>query len=730
MAAVSQPGAPPGAPAEPAHDATSARALRVIGVVFLAIWLVAAAPWRGLAGPATWALLLGALAAVLVRGPAAALPRWLLAPSARAFTLFAVLASFGASLWFVRTVCPAQPISIDASVYLFEARALSHGHFGMPLPSPRQAFGGRFLFEGPDHALYGVFPPGYPLFLAPFVALGAQMLAGPVVAALLTHAQARLGRALLRDELAVRVSLLLGLPSFARAVETADLLSHAFAGALAAYAFAFVVEALRAPAESSSRARTLRAVGCGAAAAWAITARLLDGVLIAAVLLLPLGWGLLRKRLSPRWIVIAALATLPFAGVLFAQQRAATGVALRPTQSEYFARADWPPTCHRIGFGRDVGCANEHPDARAAHGDDGYGLDDAAHVIRERAQQIGTDLIGSGLVLTLCFLPLLLRPRPAEALLAAFVVALTIGYGLFYYGNAPIHGARHLFPIAPFAWLLLGRVIADPPHRRGATEGARFGLFHARGVALSAIVASATVGGLAVFGAKYPGLRAFQGHRSPPRAVVEAERIDRGIVRSKDNLSIYAATDLFTDPPDLLLVSDDRAGQLELRRAHPDLPMFLMLDDRGVGRFGVIPAPPGFTLEIEAAYPSFMRPEGLAGRWFNMPASGGNVMVLFESRPGAVMRIPFDVARAGRYALKITGGVAPSYGRWDLALDGVVFATWEGWAEIPAMRTSPPSAPRDVAQGAHLLELRCVGRAPASTGHDGLFDVLVGVPAP
>lgn len=705
----------------------SPRVIRVLGAVFLVVWLLAAAPWEGAVGPALLALVLAAIAAALARGPAAWLPKALLAPSPRVFGLFAVLLAFGVSLWFVRTICPLQPISIDASIYLHEARALAHGHLGMPLPLPRQAFGGRFLFEGPDGALYGVFPPGYPLFLAPFVATGVEMLAGPVVAALLVHAQLRLGRAVVKDELAIRASILLAIPSWARAIETADLLSHAFVGVLAAYAVAFAIETIRTP-------RWAPALGLGIAAGWALTSRLLDGLLLGVVLLIPLGLALARRRLAPRWIAIAALGALPFGALLFAQQKAATGSWTRPTQSEYFARSDWPSTCHRIGFGKDVGCANEHPDVRAAMGDDGYGLDDAAKIIRERAQQVGDDLFGLGLAMLICFAPLFVRPRSAEALLATFVVALTIGYGLFYYGNAPNYGARHLFPLAPFAWLLAGRAIASPPHR--ASPG-RFDLAHVRGVALAALVATAITGGVHTFREKLASLRGSQEWRSPVRATLAREGIERGILRARDNLGIYSSTDLFVDPPSLFLVADDRAGNVELRRAHADLPMYLLLDHYGVGRFPPVVPPPGLTLELESASPSFMRPDGLAGRWINptgccnVPNTSGNAgLFLFDAHPGAKLRFPFDSARAGRYALKMTGIVGPTMGRYELVLDGAVFASWDGYGKTFALASTPPSEPRDVAAGAHVLELRCVGRSDASTGYDALFDQLVGAPSP
>ena len=63
---------------------------------------------------------------------------------------------------------------------------------------------------------------------------------------------------------------------------------------------------------------------------------------------------------------------------------------------EYFARSDWPPTCHRLGFGRDIGCRVEHPGARESFGDDGYSWTDALRVSRERAVGLGSDLFGLG----------------------------------------------------------------------------------------------------------------------------------------------------------------------------------------------------------------------------------------------------------------------------------------------------------------------------------------------
>ena len=104
---------------------------------------------------------------------------------ARSFFGVCVAVAAGVSWWLSRYPMHGTPVVIDSAVYLMQARAMAHLHFGMATPSPMQAFSNHFVFEGPDHELYGVFPPGWPLAMVPFVWAGAPMLAGPAVAALL-----------------------------------------------------------------------------------------------------------------------------------------------------------------------------------------------------------------------------------------------------------------------------------------------------------------------------------------------------------------------------------------------------------------------------------------------------------------------------------------------------------------------------------------------------------------
>src|SRR5690606_28310196 len=102
-------------------------------------------------------------------------------------------------------------------------------------------------------------------------------------------------------------------------------------------------------------------------------------------------------------------------------------------------------------------------------GPDGYQLDDAFRLVRERAEVYGFDLVGSAILFLLAFAPLMLAmrrdeaaPEPAERsripavfLASTFVVALALVYGLYYYGHPPAWGARHLYASSPFAFALI-----------------------------------------------------------------------------------------------------------------------------------------------------------------------------------------------------------------------------------------------------------------------------------
>ena len=648
-------------------------------------------------------------------------PRWLFVGTCAA-------AAASLSAWAVHRAMRDQPLSIDAGVYLMQARAMAHGRLGLLASHPIQAFGDRFMLEGPDRRLYGIFPPGWPLALAPFVVAGRPMLAGPAVAVVLVMAQASLGRAVGRasgdevsGELATRVSLLLSLASIGRALETADLLSHAFVAALAAFAVAGALR-LGAP-EVAARAGAARwvGVGVGACVGWVLASRLLDGVVVGCAVAGVVVWR--RRGLAALgWIAAGAA---PFAALLAVEQHAATGSWFVPTQTLYFARSDWPPSCHRLGFGADIGCTVEHPGPAARLGGDGYGLGEALGVTRERAGALGEDLVGWGPLLLVGFAPLALGASSVDALAVGFVLALTLAYGLFYYGNAMFFDARHLFPAAAFFWLLVAR---------GATLGRSAG---ARGAGVLVVLAVAVAGVWAAWSRRVEGAAEFQANRSDLDASFERGGIGRGILKTHDLTSFASAF----DPPSSsassasgsgdgrrIVALDDNAGLLELRRAYPELTVYISLPGDAVGRLYLTRPPPGVSVELDRSWPAFVRPHGLGAHQLAQEgASGGGLLLLSHASPGASLEMAFETAVAGTYDLRVDATAGPDEGDYTLELDGEGLADLHGYAPARgALRGTPVT--RALTAGRHALVARCTGRDAASTGYDARLDALVGEP--
>jgi hypothetical protein len=700
-------------------ETLGARSLRLLGGAAALAWVALALNTAG-----AWPLAGFAVAAVVLAGALALAPasrglvRVLMAPPRVVFVAACAAAAAWLSWWTVGRAMLGQPLSIDAGAYVLQARALAHGHFGVAPPHPAQAFGDHFLLEGPDGRLYGIFPPGWPLALAPFAAFGRLMLAGPAVAVLLVLAQASLGRAMGQaagdeeaGELATRASLLLSLTSVGRALETADLLSHAFVGALAAFAMAGALRWGREKGEIVSKAMIWRTVLTGACVGWVLASRYLDGVVLAFVVAGVLTW----RRATWHTLLWGAVGAAPFLVLALLEQHAATGTWLLPTQTAYFARSDWPPTCHRLGFGADIGCTVEHPGPTSRLGGDGYDLRDALAVTRERAGALGGDLLGWPPLVLVAFVPVVLGASTAvDAAALAFVLALTLAYALFYYGNAMFFGARHLFPLGPFVWLLVARAatVSRAPRARGA--------------AVAAILATAVWCVRAPWSERTKAAASFQSLRSDLRASMAAAHVDQGIVRTGDLCAFLTAFDPVVDGDARLPALDDGSGLLELRRAHPALPLWISFAHDQLGKTYGGPPGPGALVELERSWPTFVRPAGLATRQeAQSGASGGAVLLLSHATPGAGVAIPFETAVAGTYALRVDGFRGPDEGDYALALDGEPLPAWTGYA--PAVEAAPgPKVTRDLPAGRHVLVARCTGRDAASTGYDARLDALVG----
>jgi hypothetical protein len=655
-------------------------------------------------------------AGALFRKAVVALPAW-------AFVAIAAAVSGAITAWLWRGAMHGQVVSGDACIYILQGRALGHLDLAIPVAPPRLASSVKFLVEGRDGRFHTVFVPGYPLFLAPFVRLGVPWLSGMVVGAAIAVAQYLLSRAVTRDEFAARLSLLLVMPTFARAIETSDLLSHAFVGTLSAFA---VVLALGLRGSPTWR----RAALLGACVGWVFSARMLDGFVLAAVVTTALAGEVVARRFPWRLIGVGVLAGLPFIAMVGVQQYEATGDFRKAAVLEYANRSDHPRGCLRLGFGKAIGCLLEHPGERRSFGADGYTPDDAFRIVSERTGLFGQENFFGAWVAVLAFLGLVVFPSTEALLAALYAVALTTAYGLFYYGNGIVHGARHVFPAMPFVAAMLARAMSEAS-RAAAGRWSR-----------EQWQGALALGYFALGAVFFPGmwregkrkLHRVQDPRIAIRPLMARERITRGIVLIPDVHSYLEALDPWTDGDERVLVYSDNAGEADLRRYHPELPVFLVVDERTVLRVGSSAPGPGLRLEMERAWPSLQRPIGLSAGIIHtlecclIPTSGQRALRVFAVEPGGRLGVPFDLAYPGRYRFRMNGVAGVDQGRFLLSVDHRAVGVWDGYAPRPGPRQGEWSEARDMTAGRHWLVARSLPRTPPSTGDDAMFDLFEAEP--
>jgi hypothetical protein len=384
------------------------------------------------------------------------------------------------SLGYVAYYLRGGPRIIDATAYMWQARALAHGSFGEPMPDASGSFRGRFLLYDEAHGtLHGIFPPGYPLLLSLGVRLGAPMVVGPLLAGALVYAVAHLAREWLqhtsipREHHAafVRVAVLAQVTSAAMRYHTADTMSHGLAALLVTLAFA---ASLRGRRTKKKGAFAVAGLCIGALAATRL-ASAPPVFLVAAACALKTAPSL-GQGFAPTPRMLAPSASRPDArtstptptstflslclglapGLLFlaASQSAVTGSAFSSAQRLYYATSDGPPDCFRYGFGRGVGCLYEHGDFVRARLADGYGVVAALGTTLRRLRAHLTDIQNFEL---LALVPLfaLRVARPAARAALALVALFVLAYAPFYFdGNYPGGGARFFADVLPVEHVL------------------------------------------------------------------------------------------------------------------------------------------------------------------------------------------------------------------------------------------------------------------------------------
>lgn len=329
----------------------------------------------------------------------------------------------------------------DEVAYQLQARILATGHVSLDGVETADYYALPFLLNRTD-GFTGAFPPGWPAVLSIGSAAGVPWLVAPLLAGLVVLLLARLASRLAADPARGRraacfTALLVGTCPWL-AVQAGSSFSHVLSLALTAGAANLVL---------GSRHRAALALG-GAVVGLLTLTRPLNGLVVALVL----GVDLLRRRQVGQLARFATFVGLG-AATLVAYNLEVNGAPMTFGATTYLDAVEPLLSCHRLGFGEDVGCPLNHGEEWP-----GYTPVDAVETTWTRLQGAMSSPYGGPLAL----LPLLLLIGAAPghrggAVLGALAGLTVAAYGLFYF-RAEALGTRLLFELlvlAPLGGLAL-----------------------------------------------------------------------------------------------------------------------------------------------------------------------------------------------------------------------------------------------------------------------------------
>jgi hypothetical protein len=248
-------------------------------------------------------------------------------------TLFAI-ATFAATLVSIYVLQRGDG-SADEWAYTWQAAAFAKGHAYAPEPACDAAFQSFYVFWTMGRQ-FSQYTPGWPFFMAPFVAIGAPWLAGPVAHGVMTVGIARVtrtsvrldahGPSLRRQTIAGWVAGLVATFGSTILLNGGSRFSHIFVAAL----YAWAIESLLLMTESDVPPKERRwwAVLLGACIALLGATRPADGLTLAAGLFVYFVYAFARRRIDLR-LLLATFAGCAFWGGL-------TLIVLRLQLGEWF----------------------------------------------------------------------------------------------------------------------------------------------------------------------------------------------------------------------------------------------------------------------------------------------------------------------------------------------------------------------------------------------------------
>lgn len=610
----------------------------------------------------------------------------------------------------------AFPQIQDEISYDLIARRIANGHPVPASPPAPEFFRTRFLVD--DGHNYPLFQPGWPLLIAIFYKLRAPGLAPAFAVASLVVGASRLAERLFGRMTSLLTGALLIACGFLMVVGGA-FFAHAWAAALFVLGLERLVTAL--VEEDPRRARRAAILG-GLFGAWLVFTRLPTALaFVVTAFTAVVGFAIDGWRPRPRLLERTKKPLLAFALAFMVGPLAQAGWNLATTghptllpQDRYFAQTEPLPHCHRLGFGKDVGCPREHP---REVGPEGYTIERAFIVSGIRWQVFRTDTWGTAWPLALAGLFLVrrkLKGRDAVVIVGT-LAPVCVYFGFYYHANQ--HGARLWADLlGPLAVAIAAGALV--PFERDPDDPARTSHVLHRLLGAAALVILVLV--------IHDELT-----RDIPERIANIGK-SRQADKVRKNLDeagihgavVYVANCIEADRGDVVYgwasvlnaVDPEKGDRLIVRDFGPEHDRQLAslypnrkhvrvdCNGRFVSNEPSTPRPELVVTEAEAKFPPDDREGCYASIKPNPAASNRQVLEVRVTAPKAWARFRQYVYEEGSYELRLVAYRRPDGGRFTLAVDGVELGPVDSKGALEFFKST--LGPVTLTKGVHQFELR------------------------
>lgn len=604
----------------------------------------------------------------------------------------------------------------DEISYDLIARRMSIGH-PVPLSPPApEFFRMRFLVD--DGHNYPLFQPGWPLLIAIFYKLKSPGLAPGFAVASLVVGASRLAERLYGRLTSLLTGALLVACGFLMVVGGA-FFAHAWAAALFVLALERLVTAM---VETDEKKARRAGIAGGLFGAWLVFTRLptaLGFFLTAGTAVLAFAFEgylprpkLLERVKKPLFAFGLALMVGPLAQA--AWNTATTGHPTMLPQDRYFDQTEPIKNCHRIGFGKGIGCPREHPPEVRP---EGYTLERAFVVSGIRWSVFRTDTWGTAWPMALAGLFLVRRRLKGRDAVVAVGTLAPVGvyFGFYYHANQ--HGARLWADmLGPLAVAVAAGALVPFEKDPDEPEHKTFILHRLLGVAslmmLSLVIHDELTRDIPTRIADIGRTR-------------QAERVAKGLdAANVHNAVVYVANCIEPDRGDVVYgwssvlnaLDPEKGDRLMVRDYGPDHDRQLAslypnrahvrVDCNGnfMENLPVTPRPELVVTEMEAKFPPDDREGCYASLKPHFGASNRQFLEVRVTEPKAWARFRQWIYEEGDYELRVVAYRRPDGGKFTFAVDQKPMQTIDSQGQPDFFTQSIGTV--HLTKGFHHLELR------------------------